>query len=1737
MKRVKLPAEFHHVAAYRRALELGDRNIKAQACEALATIFENRQQYPRAAEFWQQQLQLLPAAGPQRKVVQRRLDQILKPWCQLESRQAAATTARAEVDLRFRNGSQVAWTAQRVDIDTLMADVMAYIESKPKELDWSRLQIEGIGHQLVEDKAQKYLREKVAEWTQTVEPRAEHMDRRVPVTLPLPQAGAYLVTANMQDGNTSQALVWVADTAIVQRAVGEKTLCFVADAMTGQPITDARLNAFGYNQQWDGDRAQLTTRKFAENVDADGVALLDPRVMDRDFNWLIVARNPAGRMAFYGFNQFWTGVSPRDTWSQTRTYVITDRPVYRPEQTVYFKAWTRDARYELPPDSQTHAGEKWRVRVDNPRGEAIYEQELTADAYASVQDELQLPKAAVLGSYQISGWQGDQQHWSQSFRVEEYKKPEFEVTVTGPAEPVSLGDQIEATIAAKYYFGSPVTAGTVKYTVKRTTKTQRWYPRDPWDWLYGSGYWWFASDATWHPGWKVWGCPGPIPPWWDAPSDPPEVVLENEVPLGPDGTVKVQIDTAIARAMFSDRDHSFAITAEVVDQSRRVIVGQGEVLATRQPFQVFTWQDRGHYTVGQPIEVSAQARRADGKTVAGKAAITLLRVTSAPDGEVTEVEIESASLDTDAEGGVTHRFQAGQVGQYRARVVVTTDTGLSQEGGSLFIVRGGVGELAGFEFDGLGLTANARTFAPGETARLLLTTPRVGGTALVLVRAEDGADKIVIRREKLAGQATELEVPIELSDMPNTYVEVIAVMDGEVQSAIRELAVPPQSRTLQITTTLPAEKVQPGEEVAVEVTVTDENGQPVQSQLALTVYDRALEYISGGSNVEDIQEFFWKFRRSYHSSHQSSLQRMTDILFRPKRETMSPIGVFGNLAADTDSAPGGGGGGMFGRQAKGGAVMRSMAMPMAAAPMMEGAAPGEFSMVADVAGASSSEEGGESAVAVRSQFADTAFWVAAVETNAAGKAQVTFRAPENLTDWSVRTWGLAGGTRVGEARGGFQTHKELLVRIQAPRFFVEQDRVLLSANVHNDSDRPQEVRVDLAVAANLLAVEQTEPVMISLAPHTEQRVDWWAKVVGEGLVDVTVTARGSDLSDAMRITLPAYIHGFEKVESFSGVVRGDAASGRFTIRVPDKRRPEQTRLEVRYSPTLAGAMVDALPYLVNYEYACTEQTLNRFVPTVITQKILRDLGVDLAEVKTKRANLNAQQLGDPAERAAQWRQWESNPVFDNAEVEVLVKANISRLSDMQNEDGGWGWFSGAGERSWPHTTAVVVQGLTTAQQHGIALYPGLLEQGVGWLKTYQQEQVLLLKAAERKDREEKRLRYKSSADNLDALVYGILVQHKLTDSAMRDYLFRDRLQLSVYGMGLLGLALHAEAALEPQADVQSQLSMVLQNIDQYLVQDNENQTAYLQFQDGYAWWYWHGDQIEANAVYLKLLARTDPRGQRASRLVKYLLNNRKHGSYWKSTRDTALCVEALAEFLAASGENDPQVTLEVLVDGDVKKTVEISQENMFSFDDRLVLSGDELSAGQHTVELRRKGASPIYWNAYLTNFTLETGIQAAGLELKVERKLYRLVRIDDDAEVRGDRGQVVSIKTETYRREPLLDLGDLVSGDLVEVELAIDSKNDYEYVILEDFKAAGCEAVDLQSGYLPSANGAYVEFRDNRTSVFLRTIDRGRSSVSFRLRAEVPGTFHALPTRLSAMYAPELRGNSDEIRVRIADRE
>lgn len=1727
VKRFTLREDYQFIPGLRKLMRAGKGSPEAQAGDLLVQVFLNRKQYVTAAETLEEVIRLHGAGtSDSRKNL---LKQIRGNWSQFGMTPTYFASKPVEVPLTFRNAKSVKLSLTQVKEGLLMQDIIEHLKSNPVQIDHMKSSFSQLGRVLMEKDRQRYLGDELRSWTEELKPADGHVNTEANLGLGKLAPGAYLLKSELEDGNTAWIVVWVRDLVILKRSEAGREVIYLVDAAGGAPVA-GELEFFGYRADYlekpkGKRRFNIVTHHFTKKTDENGkLVLAEENGWNRD-RWHIIARAGERRAYLADRNLNWRGNGGNASqYVAQKTIGITDRPVYRPGQKVHVKLWAGEARYDLGEES-AFAGKSASIEVRDARNEELFKKDgLIADEYGGITFDFDLKEEAALGNY-IVIVRGEVPNTNFNFRVEEYKKPEFEVKVDAPAEPVALGESFEATVSANYYHGAPVTEATVKIKVERNFHNDRWFPDGPWDWLYGRGYWWCYGEYPWYPGWGVWGCIRPPAPWWGdrGRMGAPELVLEQTGPIGADGKVKVKIDSSIAKLVHGDQDHRYTITAEVVDASRRTIVGNGSVLAAREPYDVTVWLDRGYARAGDKVTGSFAARTLDGKAVEGEAKAILYKSSVDEDGKIAEKEVARWK----PEGG-NWVFEASEPGQYRMAVEFTDTKGRKREGATVFSVSGAEG-AGDFRYNDLELIPDKKEYRPGDTVKLLVNVNKRKSRVWLFIRANQGKQEET-RIIRIKGKSQVVEIPVALGDMPNFFIDGVTVANGEVHTVTREIVLPPEKRKLGVEVIPAKDRLKPREKTSLTIRITDSEGKPYQGSAAISIYDKSLEYISGGSNVGEIVPFFWDWKRHHYGPGVEDSQNLYgNHMQMPNTTFMQQLGMFGNM----NMARGGrremmfkGGGGFGG----GGMALseRSMEMSdgMPSASMAKAAmAMDSVEGLANNAGGGSN--GGQAApeVMVRTEFADLLKWVGSVETNEKGEASIEMEMPDNLTTWKIKTWAMGKGTRVGEGSAEIVTSKDLIIRLQAPRFFIEKDEVTLSAVVHNYHKEAKDVTVSLELDGRNLESGSAMERRVVIASNGETRIDWIAKAVSEGEVTIRMKAIASDDSDAMEMKFPVYVHGMVKTESYSRAIAPEGEKAVIEFTLPQERRPSESKLTLNYSPSVASAMIDALPYLASYPYGCTEQTLNRFVPTTVVHHILKDLGHDLASIKDKRSQLDPQKIGDPKERAKDWQpknpNW--NPVWDEAEVTKMERAGIAKLRDQQNPDGGWGWFTAFGNYSYPHTTAVVMHGLLLARDNGAKVPDDMIARGLDWLAKHEERETERIASWKKRDHNTKQ-----KADSMDALVRRVLGEGGKEHKQMLGFLFRDKNDLPVYAKALLGLELHRTKDIAKRDEV-------IRNIRQFLKTDEENQTAYLELGNGGYWWWWYGSEFEAQAWFLKLLAAAEPESPDARGLVKYLINNRSHATYWNSTRDTAYCIEAIGDYLKASGEGDPELTVEVLLDGKVLKTVEINKDNLFTFDSSAIVAGDILTTGKHTIELRKKGKGPLYANAYVEYFTLEDFITKAGLEVKVDRTYYKLVPDNKVIDAVDSQGQAIDQKRSRYKRVELKSGDEVKSGDLIEVELGIDSKNDYEYLVFEDWKAAGMEAVDVQSGYNPNGLGAYMELRDEKVSLFVQNLPRGRHNLSYRLRAEIPGKFSALPTRAEAMYAPELKANSDEMKFKIGE--
>jgi uncharacterized protein YfaS (alpha-2-macroglobulin family) len=291
------------------------------------------------------------------------------------------------------------------------------------------------------------------------------------------------------------------------------------------------------------------------------------------------------------------------------------------------------------------------------------------------------------------------------------------------------------------------------------------------------------------------------------------------------------------------------------------------------------------------------------------------------------------------------------------------------------------------------------------------------------------------------------------------------------------------------------------------------------------------------------------------------------------------------------------------------------------------------------------------------------------------------------------------------------------------------------------------------------------------------------------------------------------------------------------------------------------------------------------------------------------------------------------------------------------------------------------------------------------------------------------------------------------------------------------------------------------------------------------WWRWYDGPVESTAFSLQALMAIDPHNALVEPVMNWLVKNRR-GARWNNTRDTAIALLALNDYLVASGEANESASYELSVNGRVIATKTVAANDVLRDPSRFTIDA-ALVRDANEIRIRRTGGSaPIYFAAEARMTALEEPVTAAGNEIFVKREYRKLVP------------RPTLLNGDVYDRVPLRDGETLASGDRVEVVATIESKNDYEYLLFEDLKPAGLEATELRSGGpLYATNDAgqsvwiYQELRDRNVALFASRMPQGTWTIRYTLRAETPGSFHALPLIGQAMYVPEIRANGDETHV------
>lgn len=695
-----------------------------------------------------------------------------------------------------------------------------------------------------------------------------------------------------------------------------------------------------------------------------------------------------------------------------------------------------------------------------------------------------------------------------------------------------------------------------------------------------------------------------------------------------------------------------------------------------------------------------------------------------------------------------------------------------------------------------------KAYKPGDTAKILVLPGKPG--AHVWVSAEGRGVTFSRFANPLKGSFV-VEIPIRPEHLPNFFVTATAIYGNELLQGNKSIRVPPTDKQLQVELKPSKSEYKPGEPATYTVEARDAAGRPAAAEFSLGVVDEAV-YAVRPDRTQDILQAFYG-RDWNHISTDTSLHYYFQGDAGRRRMPLARIRPFrpnAQLKPESPDRP-----------------------------------------------------------RIRKAFPDTAFWSPAVQTDSSGRAQVRFDYPDALTTWRATARGLTLDTKVGSAVHRVVVRKNLLIRLSTPRFFRQGDTMTITAIVQNLL--PSEKKVRLSLDAQGLEIVEKGPPEITVPTRGTGTADFRVRVPASRQAVLLAKAITDEESDALELTIPVQPFGVRMTDPKSGTL-DSASQADVPVSFAPDAEPSSRKLLLSIAPSVGGTIFDALDYLTNYPYGCTEQTMSSFLPNVIVSRAVRDLGL--------------------------------HHRIDETELQKKIRAGLDRLYDFQHEDGGWGWWKA--DESTIFMTAYVAAGLRQAELAGVKVESSRIRRAVEWL--VQQTPV-----------------QKEPAE-LRAYVAYTLAMSKRNDPARLNDLFQQRSSLSSQTVALLGLAM-AESGDARANELSAQLeSQAKTSANEAWWGSDRDELMGLELDTS----------SETTAYALKLLARTKPQSPLVNKAALYLVNHRSQGYWWNSTKHTAMVIFGLIDYLKQSGEMKPNQTVTVTLNDQPVLTKKFTESELLS---------------------------------------------------------------------------------------------------------------------------------------------------------------------------------------------------------------
>ncbi|MCP9751857.1 alpha-2-macroglobulin family protein [Ferruginibacter sp. HRS2-29] len=1576
----------------------------------------------------------------------------------------------------------------------------------------------------------------------------------------LPQ-GIYIILASITpDFSTSNNLLarqitYVSNISPVSNNQDE---LYVLDRNTGTPLANAEVQLWKRNYNYTSrTNEEIKMNKYV--TDKNGYIKTDKTKPADSYNYFMQVKYKNDELftddSYYSYNY-----SSYETKETKKTFLFTDRSIYRPGQTVFFKGIAlRTSADGRKNDILTKLNTTVIFRDVN--GQKAGSVKVTTNEYGSYNGSFKLPEGLLNGQFSLYDSATNSQQY---FSVEEYKRPKFFTEIKKPEGSYRVNDSITVTGNAKAYAGNNIDGASVKYRVVRRIQYPIWYgwyrpyfpqgTREQMEITNGETV--TAADGSFKVTFKA------IPDetadkknqpvfYYDVSADITDINGETR-----SATTSVAVSYQALQLNINTPDNILADSLKDLRIASTNINGLFEKATVRvviqklqAPGRIFRsryWEkpdqfvmSKEEYVKNFPYDVYNDEDQ----------------VSKWPVGATVFEKTDT----TTASSAFAMQRGAIAAGWYKITVTTTDKFGEAVKAEKFIQLKAKDGKIT----DPVFVSVQETSAEPGKEFNYSIKT---GFDNIWMVqnilRPAQPAELNYIFLSPAANYAK--KIAVAENDRGGLYMNYLFVKNNRVYQGSQYLSVPWNNKELTITYETFRDKLLPGSEEKWKIKIAGNKSDKVAAEALISMYDASLDQFKPHS-WQSLSSIWPGIGKSIYWTANSFVQ-----INSQERNTLSynykqvPERYYDQLLNDGWSEIYYGGDirimsrGMASGAAK--ATMPSAAPMVARDEMMleekevskKSVGRTDDKTVSQWADTFANEAtpaqtaSNNNNVSIRKNFNETAFFFPDLKTDANGNVEFSFTIPEALT-----TWKLMSLAHTKELAGGFAektviTQKPLMVQPNAPRFLREGDEIEFSAKVVNLSDKEitGTAQLELFDAATNKPVDgwfknvfPNQYFTVAAGQSVSVKFPVGIPISFNSALQYRIKAMSKDgsFSDGEEAALPVLTNRMLVTETLPLNMRNtNSKNFKFEKLLNSANSGSLTNhaLTVEYTSNPAWYAVQALPYLMEYPYECAEQNFNRYYSNVLAAYIsnstpkIRAIFEQWKTIDTAALMSNLQKNEELKSALLQETPWvlqaknESDQkknigiLFDMVRLAKEKTSTLNKLREMQSSNGGFTWFKGGPDDRY------ITQYITTGIGH-LRKLNALSNDDYNSLKAIVDKALPYLDARLKEDYDNL-LKYRTdlSKNNLSSTAIQYLYmrsffpESKVSANASTAYKYyygqaqKYWLSNSKYMQAMIALALHrTNDTKTPQA--------IIRSLKENAIYKDEMGMYFKEFTTG--GYYWYQAPVESQAMMIEAFSDIEKNTATVDDLKTWLLKQ-KQTQNWKTTKATAEACYALL----LNGSNwlaeEKEVTIN-LGNTVIKSTNDKTEAGTGYF--KKTIEGSKVQQGMGNITVSVKpvknptGSSTSWGAVYWQYFEDLDKITSAETPLKLNKKLF--------IERNSDKGPVLVA---------LKDGDELKIGDKIKVRIELRADRDMEYIHMKDMRAACMEPVNVISSYKYQGGlGYYESTKDASTNFFFSWLARGTYVFEYPMFVTHAGNFSNGVTTIQSMYAPEFSSHSEGVRV------